>query len=113
MFANSHLAPFCFTMALLPLLKSTAKEHPGVRIVNVGSEAHAYIRQGLHLGSLEDFNQTMGGVNDPQSNLFRYGLSKLANGVFTAELQRRLDKEDIPAISITLHPGGVLTGTFL
>jgi hypothetical protein len=82
-------------MALLPLLKSTTEQHPGVRIVNVScsisgtfrwpcikpgmlqisSDAHTYIPQGLKLACLEDFNQDMGGVDDPQSNLFRYGKS--------------------------------------
>ena len=38
------------------------------------------------------------------------GLSKLANILFTTELQRRLDAENVPALSITLHPGGVSTG---
>jgi hypothetical protein len=38
------------------------------------------------------------------------GLSKLANILFTAELQRRLDADNVPALSITLHPGGVSTG---
>jgi hypothetical protein len=38
------------------------------------------------------------------------GLSKLANILFTAELQRRLDAENIAALSIALHPGGVSTG---
>jgi hypothetical protein len=38
------------------------------------------------------------------------GLSKLANILFTKEIQKRFDAEGIPAISISLHPGGVLTG---
>jgi hypothetical protein len=38
------------------------------------------------------------------------GLSKLANILFAKELQRRLDMEAIPAVSISLHPANSRTG---
>jgi hypothetical protein len=38
------------------------------------------------------------------------GLGKLANILFTKELQKRFNAEGVPAISISLHPGEVKTG---
>ena len=37
--------------------------------------------------------------------LFRYAVSKLANILFCRELQRRLDAEGVPIISLTCDPG--------
>lgn len=42
--------------------------------------------------------------------LYPQGLSKLANILFTKSLQKRFDAEGVPAIAISLHPGGVKTG---
>jgi hypothetical protein len=39
----------------------------------------------------------------------RYGLSKNANILFAAELQRRMDEEHVDLMSISLNPGGVAT----
>ena len=36
--------------------------------------------------------------------------TKLANALFATELQRRLDREGIPIIILSLHPGCVNTG---
>lgn len=37
-------------------------------------------------------------------------MSKLANILWTNELQRRFDERKVPVSCITIHPGGVLTG---
>ena len=39
----------------------------------------------------------------------RYSISKVANTLFASELQRRMDSEGVPIISISLHPGVVAT----
>ena len=39
----------------------------------------------------------------------RYGISKVANILFTKELQRRLDGEGINIASLAVHPGAVAT----
>ena len=41
--------------------------------------------------------------------MIRYAVSKVANAMFAQELQRRLDAEGLPIISIAVHPGGVAT----
>jgi NAD(P)-dependent dehydrogenase (short-subunit alcohol dehydrogenase family) len=42
-------------------------------------------------------------------HMFLYAMSKLANIMFAKELQRRLDEQGLPILSISLHPG--LVGT--
>jgi retinol dehydrogenase 12 len=74
--AVNHLAPFLLTRELLPLLAAA----PAARVVTVSS--------GSHVGSHLDWN-------DPQlrrryNGLRAYGTTKLANVLFTLELNRRL-----------------------
>ena len=90
-FGTNHLGHFALTGLLLDLMART----PGSRIVNVTSSA-----------------QYMGKINfaDLQSeqSYSRYGAysqSKLANVMFTFELQRRLKAAGVDAISATAHPG--------
>lgn len=92
-FALNHLGYFLVTLLLLPLL-AAAKP---ARIVNVASEAH----RGVALD-----------LEDPQMRR-RYGgwlayrRSKLANLLFTHELARRLDWQEVTVNA--LHPGFVAT----
>lgn len=74
--AVNHLAPFLLTCQLLPLLHAA----PCARVVTVSSDSH----YGAHLD-----------WNDPQlrrryNGLRAYGNTKLANILFTQELNRRL-----------------------
>lgn len=80
--------------------------------MNVGSDVHLQLPRGIQLNNITDFNQSFGNTDGPESNLSRYALSKLANHLFSAELQRRLDVEDVPIVSVGLHPGYVLTGMY-
>ena len=40
-------------------------------------------------------------------DMFRYAISKVASTLFVEELQRRLDEQDLPILSISVHPGAV------
>jgi len=92
--AVNHFAPFLLTGFLLPVLQRTA----GARIVNVASDAHAFVR-GM---GFEDM-QAMRGYRT-----FReYGRSKLANILFTRRLARLLEGQDVTVNC--LHPGAVAT----
>jgi NAD(P)-dependent dehydrogenase (short-subunit alcohol dehydrogenase family) len=105
----NHLAPFVLTTTLLPLLKKTAATGADVRIVTVASTTHTILPHSVRLRNLEDYNISFGAEDGLQYNLQRYGLSKLLNVLMAKELQRRLDAENIPIISLSLHPGGVNT----
>ncbi len=92
--AVNHFAPFLLTGLLLPALLP----RPGARIVNVASNAHAFVRD---MG-WEDMQATTG------YRTFReYGRSKLANILFTRSLARRLQGRDLTVNC--LHPGAVAT----
>lgn len=97
-FATNHLAPFLLTRQLLPLLESAALDSaPGtVRIVGVSSLGHMQC-QAMHwddLMMLEDFHAGPA-----------YCQAKLANLLFTRELNRRVAAKGI--VAQAMHPGKV------
>ncbi|KAI0073654.1 NAD-P-binding protein [Panus rudis PR-1116 ss-1] len=104
----NHLSTFGFTTTLLPLLRETAKlPDSDVRIITLSSEAHRLVDNNIRFRGREDFNDEHASMFSPESG--RYGRSKLANVLFTRELQRRFDAEGVPIIALSLHPGGVKT----
>ncbi|MEZ5568894.1 MAG: oxidoreductase [Halioglobus sp.] len=90
-FGVNHLGPFALTGLLLDKLAQT----PGARVVNTSSIAH-------NVGRIQ-FND----INAERAYRApaRYGMSKLANLLFTYELQRRLDVAGLPVVSVACHPG--------
>lgn len=93
-FAVNHLAAFCFTTRLMPLLKAT----PGARVITVTSRLH------LTVPSF-DFDDVMSEA--AYDGLRAYSQSKLANILFASELARRLKSADVTSNSV--HPGSVAT----
>ena len=94
--ALNHVAPFLLTELLLDRLKASAP----ARIVTTTSDAH----KGAQI-PWDDLNakQSYG-----TRGFRRYGQSKLANILFTAELARRLEGTGVTANCF--HPGTVATG---
>ena len=90
-FGTNHLGHFALTGLLLDrLLKSDAS-----RVVTVSSNGHKVGRINFDdLQSERGYRRVAG-----------YGQSKLANLMFTYELQRRLDSAGSPAIAVAAHPG--------
>jgi NAD(P)-dependent dehydrogenase (short-subunit alcohol dehydrogenase family) len=90
-FGVNHLGHFALTGQLLDLLTHT----PGSRIVTVSSVAH-------YMGRIDfsDLNWEKG--YKPQA---AYGQSKLANLLFTYELQRRLSAAGKDTLAVAAHPG--------
>jgi NAD(P)-dependent dehydrogenase (short-subunit alcohol dehydrogenase family) len=85
---TNHLGHFALTNLLLPKVTD--------RVVTVSSFAHwaGYI-------SIKDLNWKA----RPYSAWLAYGQSKLANLLFTSELQRRLDQAGSPVKALAAHPG--------
>jgi NAD(P)-dependent dehydrogenase (short-subunit alcohol dehydrogenase family) len=89
-FGTNHLGHFAFTGRLLDLLLAA----PGSRVVNVTSMGHRAGRIRFDdLQSERSYNRVSA-----------YGQSKLANLLFTYELQRKLAGRD--TIAVAAHPGG-------
>jgi NAD(P)-dependent dehydrogenase (short-subunit alcohol dehydrogenase family) len=88
---TNHLGHFALTNLLLPRIKD--------RVVTVASGSHRYgkIR-------LDDLNWEQG-----YKRHMAYGQAKLANLLFMAELQRRLDEAGSSVRSVGAHPGWAST----
>jgi NAD(P)-dependent dehydrogenase (short-subunit alcohol dehydrogenase family) len=92
---TNHLGHFALTGLLLDRLLAT----PDARVVTVSSTAHRIGRI-----RLDDLNGEAG-----YGRWTAYGQSKLANLLFTFELQRRLAAAGTSAISVACHPGYAAT----
>jgi len=87
----NHLGHFALTGLLLDRLAA----RPGARVVTVSSNSH---REGRI--NFDDLQSQHG-----YRRIAGYGQSKLANLMFTYELQRRLAAAGSPAIAAAAHPG--------
>jgi NAD(P)-dependent dehydrogenase (short-subunit alcohol dehydrogenase family) len=94
-FGVNHLGHFALTGLLLDLILKT----PNSRIVTVSSMAH---RQGEI--TFEDLNREA-----EYKPMATYGQSKLANLLFTYELQRKLDRKGTGTLAVAAHPGWTAT----
>ncbi len=94
-FGTNHLGHFAFTGLLLDRLLAV----PGSRVVTVSSVGHRFARNGIRFDDLQ-WEKDYGRVA-------AYGQAKLANLMFTYELQRRLRGTD--TIAAAAHPGGSRT----
>lgn len=90
--ATNHLGPFALTNLLLPQITE--------RVVTVSSNAHRF-------GSLEldDLNWHRRSYQPWRA----YGQTKLANLLFTLELERRLEADSSPVRAYAAHPGYAAT----
>ncbi|MFL5888519.1 MAG: oxidoreductase [Solirubrobacteraceae bacterium] len=91
-FGTNHLGHFALTNLLI--------EHVTGRVVTVSSTAH-------RMGAI-DFDD-LNWERKPYRRWRAYGQSKLANLLFTAELQRRLDAAGSRIIATAAHPGYAAT----
>ena len=94
-FGTNHLGHFALTNLLLPQVRE--------RIVTVSSIAHRF-------GTI-DFDDLQW-RRRPYRPMAAYGQSKLANLLFTTELQRRLSEHSSSVIATAAHPGMAATNLF-
>jgi NAD(P)-dependent dehydrogenase (short-subunit alcohol dehydrogenase family) len=94
MFAVNHLAYYLLSLLLLEVLQASRP----ARIINVGSNAHRFIKK-------LDFDNLQGeqGFN----SLRPYAMNKLENLYFTYALARRIEGTGVTVNA--LHPGVILT----
>ncbi|MET9835617.1 oxidoreductase [Streptomyces sp. NPDC006385] len=92
-FGTNHLGHFALTNLLLPYVTD--------RVVTLSSGAHRWFGARIRF---EDLNWTSG--YDPNR---AYAQSKLANLMFTLELQRRLTESGSPVRALAAHPGYAAT----
>ena len=93
-FGTNHLGHFALTNLLLDRVLAAT----GSRIVTVSSQGHRFVR-GIRFDDLQ--------WDRSYSRVDAYGQSKLANLLFTYELQRRLTGTN--TIAVAAHPGGSRT----
>ena len=90
---TNHFGHFALTGLLLELIRNTSNS----RVVNVSSLGHKRAKWNPEKVMMDknDYDQSVAYFN-----------SKLANLLFTYELQRKFEKAGINAISVAAHPGG-------
>ncbi|BBY06917.1 short-chain dehydrogenase [Mycobacterium noviomagense] len=95
-FGTNHLGHFALTGLVLDNLLKVR----GSRVVTVSSNAHRF-RASIHFDDLS--------WERHYDRVAAYGQSKLANLLFTYELQRRLAAKKAPTIAVAAHPGSSST----
>lgn len=93
----NHLGHFALTAHLFDRIRTT----PEARIVNISSLAH-------RSGEM-DFDNFLFEGGKGYTEMAAYGRSKLANLLFTYELQRRVEAEGLDVKVLAAHPGGSKT----
>lgn len=96
-FGTNHLGHFALTGQLMNTLTETS----GSRIVNVSSNIHK--RGKIDFANLQYKN------GQDYTPIKSYGRSKLANLLFTYEMQRKLELAGKDTISVAAHPGFAMT----
>ena len=92
-FGTNHLGHFALTGRLLPHMLTI----DGSRVVTVSSVGHRIMAK-IHFDDLQ--------LDRKYNRVAAYGQSKLANLLFTYELQRRLRLKGAPTVALAAHPGG-------
>ncbi|KAG6811833.1 hypothetical protein H0H92_005630 [Tricholoma furcatifolium] len=115
----NHFGPYIFTRELLPLLVKTSNEvNSDVRIVNVSNHIRnnmvskfivwlSALIAGTPFQEVKDFNEEF--ADDAWPDWARYCMTKLANVLWTRELQRRIDISGADIICMAINPGTVNT----
>ena len=96
---TNHLGHMALTLHLLNALRSAGTDAARARVVTLASNVHK--RGSIHLDDLMGERR--------YSPWGAYAQSKLANLLFTLELERRLDAAGLPVAAYAAHPGYAAT----
>ncbi len=94
-FGCNHLGHFALSGRLMDRLEAT----PGARVVTVSSLTHR-----VAVLDFDNLNAEKG-----YRKMAAYGQSKIANLLFTFELQRRLERSGSEVLAVAAHPGWTRT----
>eukprot|EP01034_Spumella_vulgaris_P024639 gene24639-31007_t len=102
-FGVNHLGHFLLTNELLPLLVASGTSASPSRVINLSSFGNWLMSSpsGIKFDDLW--------AERSYSPYSRYGESKLANILFTRELSRRLVQQNQNVITVSVHPGVILS----
>ncbi|KAK1637891.1 short-chain dehydrogenase/ reductase [Colletotrichum phormii] len=115
--ATNFIGPFLFTNRLLPLLKNALQaKDADVRVITMSSSAQTAMVPSsfqLNFTTPDCFHNPV--PSPPWQwrylgrfifgfDTTRYGVSKAANLIFAQELQNRMDEQNLPILSIAVHP---------
>lgn len=119
---SSHIGHFILTNGLFSLLKEAASQtESDVRVVNVSSNTPNLFfptNYRFDFTSKAVFNNvvpyypwrwTYFAKSMFTLDMVRYSMAKIANQLFTQELQKRCDEHSIPILCLSLNPGAVRT----
>lgn len=107
-FAVNHLGHFLLTSQLLPLIEKTASASSDARVVVTSSSLHQ-MASSLHFETLESDRRT---YYQPIDSVYRYARSKLANILFTHELNKKLQQRGVKGVYVNVFfPGNVATAS--
>ncbi len=95
----NHFGHFKLTGLLIDLIKKTPKSH----VVSVSSGGHKFEQAEM------DFDNLLFENGTDYTPMKAYCRSKLANLLFTYELDRKFKKNNIDSIAVAAHPGGANT----
>lgn len=94
---TNHFGHFALTGQLMDLVEKTS----GSRVINVSSNGHK-------MGKM-DFDNLLFEEGKDYTPMRSYARSKLANLLFTYELQRKFEQQGIDSMAVAAHPGGSQT----
>lgn len=94
---TNHLGHYALTGLLLDLIINTPKS----RVINVSSNAHKW--------GNTDFDNLLFEKGKDYTPTKAYGRSKLSNLLFTYELQKHFQSNNIDSIAVAAHPGASMT----
>lgn len=98
-FGVNHIGHFLLTTELWDVIKRSGTPQDKARVINLSSVGNYVYApdEGIRLDDLK---------GERHYNIFeRYGASKLANILFTKELNRRIEAERANVVTVSVHPG--------